>query len=122
MVGFILLSIIPSAVFTRIEDWEFSDSFYFTIVTLLTIGFGDFTPTAGKCSVVYLYQCFQEPKRVRQLQGASDFSQTNATDDDTTVFEAVSSFLVDYGLYRVDKVFYPTKNRQYLSCPIFFQN
>ena len=105
MVGFILLSIIPSAVFTRIEDWEFSDSFYFTIVTLLTIGFGDFTPTAGYFLQFFSYQLFIEPKRVRQLQGASDFSQTNATDDDTTVSEAVLTFLVDYGLYRVDRVF-----------------
>ena len=48
LVGFVLLSIIPAGIFSRIEKWHFSDAFYFTIITLLTIGFGDFTPTAGK--------------------------------------------------------------------------
>ena len=50
LVGFVLLSIIPAGIFSRIEDWHFSDAFYFTIITLLTIGFGDSTPTAGKLS------------------------------------------------------------------------
>ena len=27
------------------EDWSLADSFYFTVVALSTIGFGDFTPT-----------------------------------------------------------------------------
>lgn len=31
--------------YNRIEGWGFIDSFYFTIVTLATVGYGDFAPT-----------------------------------------------------------------------------
>ncbi|XP_038044248.1 potassium channel subfamily K member 16-like [Patiria miniata] len=34
--------IIPAAVFSSIEKWTFSESFYYAFITLSTIGFGDF--------------------------------------------------------------------------------
>ena len=36
----------PALFFSKIEGWDFLDAFYFTIITLTTIGFGDLTPTA----------------------------------------------------------------------------
>ncbi|XP_022093054.1 potassium channel subfamily K member 16-like isoform X2 [Acanthaster planci] len=38
----IFFMIIPAAVFSSIEKWTFSESFYYAFVTLSTIGFGDF--------------------------------------------------------------------------------
>ena len=40
-----IFSVIPSFFFSNIENWEFLDAFYFTIITLTTIGFGDLTPS-----------------------------------------------------------------------------
>ncbi|XP_062584511.1 potassium channel subfamily K member 2-like [Saccostrea cucullata] len=39
---FILNSLIPAAIFSAIEGWSYGDSVYYTIITLTTIGFGDF--------------------------------------------------------------------------------
>ena len=34
----------PAAIFMHLEDWDFGDSLYYTLVTLTTIGFGDMVP------------------------------------------------------------------------------
>lgn len=36
---------LQALIFSRIEGWQFSDGIYFSLVTSLTIGFGDFEPT-----------------------------------------------------------------------------
>lgn len=41
-----MFSIVPAFIFKYIEGWTALDAFYFTIITLTTIGFGDLTPTA----------------------------------------------------------------------------
>lgn len=40
LVVFCLL--IPAAIFMAVEDWTYRDSFYYSFITLTTIGFGDF--------------------------------------------------------------------------------
>lgn len=42
LVFFIL---IPGAIYNSIEPWNFRESVYFTMVTLTTVGFGDFVPS-----------------------------------------------------------------------------
>ena len=44
--------------FSRIEGWAHLDSFYYSAVTVATVGFGDFTPKtpAGKLlTVLYMF-------------------------------------------------------------------
>lgn len=42
--GILLLMIGSGLVIWRIEDWRIDEAIYFTFVTGLTIGYGDFTP------------------------------------------------------------------------------
>ena len=36
---------VGTLVFHRLEGWSWIDSFYFSVVTITTVGFGDLTPT-----------------------------------------------------------------------------
>jgi voltage-gated potassium channel Kch len=49
-----LIAIVQAAVFTVLEDWAFLDGFYFAIVTMATVGYGDFAPTTptGKLAAI----------------------------------------------------------------------
>ncbi|KAL5022352.1 hypothetical protein ScPMuIL_001507 [Solemya velum] len=42
LTGFLLLLLVPSAVFSAVEGWAYGDSIYYSIVTLTTVGFGDY--------------------------------------------------------------------------------
>jgi potassium channel subfamily K, other eukaryote len=44
--GFIIYIMSGAAVFSSVEGWRFTDAIYWATVTLLTIGFGDVTPTS----------------------------------------------------------------------------
>ncbi|XP_060078929.1 potassium channel subfamily K member 2-like [Ylistrum balloti] len=38
----LLLLLIPAAIFSAIEDWNYGEALYYCVITLTTIGFGDF--------------------------------------------------------------------------------
>jgi voltage-gated potassium channel len=48
--------IVSGAVFYhRIEGWSYLDSFYFCVVTLATVGYGDFTPKTAEGKVFTIF-------------------------------------------------------------------
>lgn len=52
---FILIVILGTFSYHKVEGWRYLDSFYFTFVTVATIGYGDFTPQTdlGKIFTVF---------------------------------------------------------------------
>lgn len=55
------LLVVGTWVFHRVEGWTYLDSFYFSAISLATVGYGDFTPTtaAGKLlTVFYIFAGF----------------------------------------------------------------
>ena len=41
---FVVFSLIPAVIFMVVEGWTYRESWYYTIVTLTTVGFGDYVP------------------------------------------------------------------------------
>lgn len=59
-VGILVVLIITSTIFYHnVEGWRYLDSAYYSVVTLTTIGYGDFTPhtDAGKIFMMCLALC-----------------------------------------------------------------
>ncbi|KAM3930114.1 potassium channel subfamily K member 2 [Leptodactylus fuscus] len=50
--GCVLFVAIPAVIFQHIENWHTLDAFYFVVITLTTIGFGDYV--AGGSDIEYL--------------------------------------------------------------------
>lgn len=53
------LLLVGTLVFNRVENWSYLDSFYFSAITLATVGYGDFSPhtDAGKLLTVFYIFC-----------------------------------------------------------------
>ena len=49
------LLVVGTWVFHKVEGWSYLDSFYFSAISLATVGYGDFTPKtpAASCSRFY---------------------------------------------------------------------
>ena len=52
---FIILILIGAYVYHQAEEWRYLDSVYFTVITVATIGYGDFVPQtdAGKIFTMF---------------------------------------------------------------------
>ncbi|KAL4230823.1 potassium channel subfamily K member 4 [Mactra antiquata] len=53
---FVLFSLIPAAIFSAVEDWSYLEAWYYTVVTLTTVGFGDYVPGQDDTTVRWLYK------------------------------------------------------------------
>lgn len=51
--GCVLFVALPAVIFKHIEGWNTLDAIYFVVITLTTIGFGDYV--AGKSFLITLY-------------------------------------------------------------------
>lgn len=52
---FVAVILIGASVYHYVEKWNYIDSFYFTVITVTTIGYGDFAPQtdAGKIFTMF---------------------------------------------------------------------
>ena len=89
-VTFIVL--IGAILFRWLEGWGWIDSFYFVIITLTTIGYGDFTPSTpltklitifyGINGVIVLLAFFDIIRRYRALKITGNGGDENKGSDD----------------------------------------
>jgi hypothetical protein len=49
---------VGTLVYRILEDWSWVDSFYFSAVTLTTVGFGDLTPTTTASKLFTIFYIF----------------------------------------------------------------
>jgi hypothetical protein len=50
-----ILILIGTVLYHRMEGWDWLDSFYFVIITLTTIGYGDFSPTTPITKLITIF-------------------------------------------------------------------
>ncbi|XP_061644028.1 uncharacterized protein kcnk4a isoform X2 [Phyllopteryx taeniolatus] len=47
LIGCLIFLAVPTVVFQKSEEWSFLESFYFVVITLTTVGFGDYVPNGS---------------------------------------------------------------------------
>ncbi|XP_063339256.1 potassium channel subfamily K member 4 [Pelmatolapia mariae] len=47
LIGCLIFLAVPTVVFQKVEEWSFLESLYFVVITLTTVGFGDYVPVGG---------------------------------------------------------------------------
>jgi hypothetical protein len=53
---YIVLNVIfGAAIYHWLEGWNWLDSFYFVVITLTTIGYGDFSPTTPLAKLITIF-------------------------------------------------------------------
>uniref|UniRef100_A0A3P8V949 Potassium two pore domain channel subfamily K member 4 n=1 Tax=Cynoglossus semilaevis TaxID=244447 RepID=A0A3P8V949_CYNSE len=48
LIGCLIFLAVPTVVFQKVESWSFPESLYFVVITLTTVGFGDYVPGDGR--------------------------------------------------------------------------
>jgi hypothetical protein len=86
--------VIGAFLYHWLEGWSWLDSFYFVIITLTTIGYGDFSPTMpitklltifyGLNGAAILLMLFDEIRRLRQHKLNQEVGQLRSTQENGT--------------------------------------
>jgi len=50
-----VIVLVGAAIYHWLEGWDWLDSLYFVVITLTTIGYGDFTPTTPLTKIVTIF-------------------------------------------------------------------
>ena len=50
-----VLILLGTVLYHWLEGWDWIDSFYFVVITLTTIGYGDFSPTTPLTKIITVY-------------------------------------------------------------------
>ncbi|KAM4621360.1 potassium channel subfamily K member 2 [Polymixia lowei] len=48
LIGCLIFLAVPTVVFQEVEEWSFLEALYFVVITLTTVGFGDYVPGGGR--------------------------------------------------------------------------
>ncbi len=55
LISLIFIIIIGSILFHFVENWRWLDSLYFSITTLTTVGYGDFSPQTDAGKIIFIF-------------------------------------------------------------------